>query len=131
MSDFPRYKRDEKRSVKLTSADIEEIRSLRATNVSVKVLAEMFGVTESGIRYQLMTDEQRAEKNKKRADYKKTYNPEVHRRYLDNKKEHDKEGILAYRRKINAASKARTLEATRKRDAEWHRNNRKSRAKVV
>ena len=129
MNNYPTYTREQNRSIKLSLEQIERIKQLKSIGYSISKISKMFGVSNSGIKYQLMTEEEKKEANARRRKYKKTYNPEVARRFLDNKKSTHRKEILNYRKKVNESLKARNPEAVRERDRIWHKENRKSRAK--
>lgn len=115
---FPVYKREEKRNIKLSESDIAELRE-DWKNGKYQTKAEAgraFNISADQVRYWLMTDEERAAKNKERNKRKRTYNPEVYRRYLDHKLEHDKEGIRKFRNATNSRLKHKNIEAYRAKD---------------
>ena len=57
--EYPRYKREEKLSAKLSDEDVIEINRLWNNGYSSRNLGKMFGVTQSAIIYVTRTDEQK------------------------------------------------------------------------
>lgn len=109
MSDilFPSYTRDEKRNVKLSLEQVEQLRSdFKMGKYSTKrELGEAYGITGATASYWLMNDDERAAKNKKRNNNKRTYNLGTHTRYLKRKREFDNEAIVSYRSEVNRRAK--------------------------
>ncbi len=93
---FPTYKREEQKNVKLTTEQVAELRAEFKTGETNKsALARKYNISNPTVDYWLLTDEERAEKNRNKK--KQPHNPEVQRRYLERKRQYDPEGVRAYR----------------------------------
>jgi len=65
---YPKYKRHQKLSAKLSNKQVEEIREIRKTDLSYKKIADMFNVSTSCIFYVCMDKAKLKEVYKKRAE---------------------------------------------------------------
>lgn len=129
---FPNYAREQKRNVKISLEEIEQMRSDANTGkYSNAQLAMMYSISSTQVRYWLVSDEKRAEMNKARAKRKKTYNPVVHRRYLDRKLEDTPVEIKLYRRSVKDRLKRENPQHYRAKDAEYHRTMRAAKKLAV
>ncbi len=102
---YPKYSNEENLAIKLTDKQIIQIHNLRKQGVSISQLARQFNMSRAGIKYRLLTEEEKIAVNLKRNTRKRTYNPEVHRKFLDRKRELRKKGIRLYRNAVNAKLK--------------------------
>ena len=62
--EYPKYKREQKATAKLSEKDVISCKQLKSYGLYIKQIAKLYNMSPSGMRYVLMTDEEKKQYNK-------------------------------------------------------------------